>query len=304
MNHLMRKISKFYFNNSFYKNHFPSKYNSINRNKIGLRKKYLMSLVYTDIQEINQKKIAFLYLNNPETRNSMTWEMGEKFHNEIDKLKNSTEKISALVLTGRNDVFSSGGDLSLLRSFKDKSFEKNCEDMYTFYNNFLSLRTLPFPTIAAANGHAMGAAFSLTLACDLRVFSLSSKYSFNFVKLAIHPGMGSSYLTNELFGKNIANYLLMSAEILTGEDSKRLLICHDAVNQSDVIRRATELAISISESAPLALRLLKANTYNHNELQLALRREAEAQSRCFLTEDFLESLDAILEKRKPIFQDK
>ncbi|MCB1141029.1 MAG: enoyl-CoA hydratase/isomerase family protein [Leptospiraceae bacterium] len=262
-----------------------------------------MTLVTTEIKEVNQRKIAYLYLDNPETRNSMTWDMGIRFKEEIEKLNNSSEKISCLILTGKNNIFSSGGDLGLLRSFKDQTFEKNSADMYEFYNNFLSIRTLPFPTIAAVNGHAVGAALSLALACDLRVFSTTSKYSFNFVKLAIHPGMGSSYIVRELFGGNMANTLLMMAEAITGEDAKEMSLCQDAVAQPDVVRRAAEMAINISESGPLALRLLKQNSYNHEELQKALRREAEAQSKCFMTNDFLESLNSIIEKRKPEFKD-
>ncbi len=263
-----------------------------------------MALVDLEYEYVNNKKIANLSLNNPATKNSMTWEMGEEFHERIQEIKNSNDPPSCVVLSGKNFVFSSGGDLGLLQSFRDKPYEQNVEDMFRFYNNFLSIRTLPMPVVAAVNGHAMGAAFSLALACDLRVFSITGKYSMNFVKLAIHPGMGSTFLLNELFGRDMANYLLMLGETLSGEEAMKLKICHDCVPLEEVKKRAMEIAITLSESGPIAMRLLKETYSNYKELQNALRREAEAQAKCFITEDFMESIYAIQEKRKPNYSGK
>ena len=260
-----------------------------------------VTLITSEDIEINRHKITFLYLNNPETKNSMTWEMSIAFKNEIEKLKTMKKSPSCLILTGKNQIFSSGGDLNLLKSFKTKTYEENCRDMFIFYNNFLCIRSLPFPVVAAVNGHAVGAALSLAFACDLRVFSSISKYSFNFVKLGIHPGMGSSYLIKELFGMDMANHLLLMADFITGEEAKSLRLCQDAVPPEDVVKRATELAIVLSEGAPMASRLLKETLINKNELETALKREAEAQALCFQSKDFAESLDAIVEKRKPFF---
>ncbi|MBP9886296.1 MAG: enoyl-CoA hydratase/isomerase family protein [Leptospiraceae bacterium] len=263
-----------------------------------------MKYLETETIELESTRIEMLYLNHEETRNSMTWEMGEEFYNYIQILKNREPRPRCLIISGRNNVFSSGGNLEFLKSFSEKTFEENKRDMFTFYNFFLSVRTLPFPVIAAVNGHAIGAALSLAFACDLRVFALESKYSFNFVKLGIHPGMGSSYLVKELFGLDRANYLLMLGEILTGQEAFRMGLCHDVVPFDDVTRRATELAINISESGPLALRLLKRNLSDYEALQAALRKEAEAQAENFLTKDFLESIKAIEEKRKAVFLDR
>ena len=82
-----------------------------------------MSHVHVDFEQINNRKVAFLYLDNPETRNSMTWAMGQNFHREIEKLKHMEDKPACLILTGKNGVFSSGGDLALLRSFKERTYE-------------------------------------------------------------------------------------------------------------------------------------------------------------------------------------
>lgn len=262
-----------------------------------------MSLISLETIEINRSQIEVLYLNNPQTKNSMTWEMGEEFYEAIQSLKKRDTFPRCLIITGKNDIFSSGGNLDLLKSFASKTYEQNKRDMFKFYNFFLSIRTLSFPVIAAVNGHAVGAAFSLALASDLRVLTSEAKYSFNFVKLGIHPGMGSSFIVKELFGVDKANQLLFMAESITGSEAYKMGLCYDSVPQNDVVRRAIEIAISITESGPLALRLLKENTYNFDSLQDALKKEAEAQAKNFQTKDFLESIKAIEEKRKADFKD-
>ncbi|MGQ2870161.1 enoyl-CoA hydratase/isomerase family protein, partial [Leptospira santarosai] len=66
--------------------------------------------------------------------------------------------------------------------------------------------------------------------------------------------------------------------------------------------RATEIAIALSESAPLALGELKKNTYDREKLEAALRKEAESQARNFISADFKETIKAIEQKRKPVFK--
>ncbi|PJZ64363.1 enoyl-CoA hydratase [Leptospira wolffii] len=260
-----------------------------------------MALVDSETVELsNESRIEILYLNNPQTKNSMTVDMGMEFKAHIERLKKNPPR--AVVVTGKNGIFSAGGNFELLKSFAEKSFETNKKEMYEFYNLFLSVRDLNVPIICAANGHAVGAGLSITLACDIRVFADEGKYQFNFVKLGIHPGMGSSYITKELFGYEIANRLLFLAETLSGKEAYKLGICYDSVPKDEVLQRATEIAISLSESAPMALSELKKNSYNREELNAALRKEAESQALNFLSKDFKETIRSIEEKRKPIFR--
>jgi enoyl-CoA hydratase/carnithine racemase len=263
-----------------------------------------MGLIESESWELQQGSIEILYLNNPETRNSMSWEMGELFQKEIEAISKRKLLPRAIIVTGRNDVFCAGGDLNLLRSFSEKTYSQNKSGMRKFYNFFLSVRSCPVPVVCAANGHAIGAGLALALACDLRVFADEGKYAFNFVKLGIHPGMGSSYTTKELIGKSKANRLLFLAETWDGKKSELEGLCDYSVPKSEVLNKAKELAIGLAEAAPLALRELKKNNYSDKELQKALKSESKSQARNFISEDFKETIRSILEKRKPNFSGK
>lgn len=261
---------------------------------------------YIDSQELDFGDSGHGYcisLDNPETRNSMTLEMGLGFHGEIHRLAAREPLPRVVIVTGKNGVFSSGGDFALLRSFADNSVAQNREFMQSFYRLFLDVRNMPFPVIAAVNGHAMGAALALALACDLRYFTPTGKYALNFVKLGFHPGMGSSFLIKDVAGMTNAQDLLLTGMTISGQEAHRRGICHGLFAAEDMEAGCLEVARSIAEAGPLAVRLTKRGLYRSRSLEETLAYESESQATNFAAEDFQESLRAISEKRKPRYQD-
>jgi 2-(1,2-epoxy-1,2-dihydrophenyl)acetyl-CoA isomerase len=246
-------------------------------------------------------EILSIFLNNPSSRNSMTWKMGEEFKDCIEGISKMKVLPRAVILSGKNDVFCAGGDLNLLRSFSEKTYSQNKRDMRKFYSFFLSVRNLKTPVIAALNGHAIGAGLSLAFACDMRIFANEGKYSFNFTRLGIHPGMGSSFLAPELLGKSMGTRLLMTGETFSGLDALSWGLAIKAVPKSEVYHQSFEFAKYIASGAPLALQELKGNLYSWKLLDKALKKEAASQARNFLSADFRETLASVVEKRSPVF---
>lgn len=262
-----------------------------------------MSIVEAEILK-DEPGIHVVYLNNPETRNSMTLEMGLAFHRTFQTLASLDPLPRAVIITGRNDVFSAGGDLKLLKSFSEKSRNENREFMQSFYKLFLTVREMPFPVLACVNGHAVGAALALALACDLRFFLPDAKYAFNFVKIGIHPGMGSSFLVKEVAGMAQAQELLLTGRYISGTEAMQRGLCHGVFSADEIFDRTVDLAREIVSAAPLAVRLLKRSLYASDDLDQALQREAEAQAENYVSADFREAIAAIEEKRTPRYLDK
>ncbi len=264
-----------------------------------------MKSIETEIQDLGDDgSIAIIYLSNAETRNSMTLDMGMAFHGEVNRLAGMETPPRALVISGKNDVFSSGGDFELLKSFAENTPAQNREFMESFYRLFLAVRDMPFPVIAAVNGHAVGAALALALACDIRYFTPDGKYALNFVRIGIHPGMGSSFLLREVAGLHNAQELLLTGKVIKGEDAYRRGMCHALYSKSEILEEGLKTAREIAACAPLAVRLLKQGMYRDMNLKDTLVYEAESQARNYATEDFREAMQAIGEKRRPVFKDK
>nr|MCS5618492.1 enoyl-CoA hydratase/isomerase family protein [Myxococcota bacterium] len=113
------------------------------------------------IDETREDEVVILTFNDPPRRNAMTKAMGEAFRDKIAELEGDTQ-MRAVVLTGSGTAFSAGGDLDMISGLADKAHAGNARDevrdfMRDFYGLFLSVRNLPVPTLAAINGHAIGA---------------------------------------------------------------------------------------------------------------------------------------------------
>jgi len=256
--------------------------------------------------------VVTLTLNNPQRRNAMTQAMGEAFHAEIERLCGD-DALRAVVLTGAPEgrAFCAGGDLGMIGGHADRGAESPMaartaarDTMKRFYELFLSVRDLPCPSVAAINGHAIGAGLCITLGCDLRVAARDAKLAFNFAKLGIHPGMGATWTLPRLLGPARAADLLYTGRTVSGEEAAALGLVNRAVDAGEVLAEARRLARDVAASAPLPVRGIKQALRRTLDASLdaELTYEAEQQALCYETEDMQEGLAAAREKRAPRFR--
>jgi enoyl-CoA hydratase/carnithine racemase len=182
--------------------------------------------------------------------------------------------------------------------------EDNRAFMERFYRLYLSVRELPFPTLAAIHGPAIGAGLCVALGCDLRVAARDAKLGLNFVRLGIHPGMAASWTLPRLVGPARAAELLFTGRLLDGEEAERIGLVNRAVARDEVLPVTLSLAREIAENAPLAVRGVKQALARTAQAPLdeQLRFEAEQQSRNYESRDLLEGIAAVRERRAPRFE--
>lgn len=246
-------------------------------------------------------KIAILTLNHPETFNSMSMSMAEQFAYSVDRIKQD-DSFRAVLLTGEGKSFSSGGNFDMLSSFVHNPPLENEKLMEKFYSSFLSITELSIPSIAAINGHAIGAAASLALAADIRLISENAKIGFNFSRIGIHPGMGASYLVADRLGQQNAMYLIFSGKIIKAPTAMQMGFALEMLPAEQVLERGLEIAEEICETGPIANRLFKqafARGQNQN-LVNAMAQEAQSQAMTYGTEDFQRMIQAIRNKEQGI----
>lgn len=266
-------------------------------------------MAFEHIQLLRDQHIATLKLVRPETRNAMTIAMGDEVQRAVDEIRADAD-IRVLVVTGEGKAFSAGGDLGMLAA--DVGLEPRPGQAHqgmggpprTFYQRFLSIATLPIPTIASINGHAIGAGLCLALACDLRVAANDAKMGMTFAKLGIHPGMGATWLLPRLIGTARACDLLFTGRIIDAAEAEQLGLINRAVNHERLALAVNETARAIAAAGPVAVRLAKRALYRGPEHSLAdaLDLESAHQAATFETEDAREGIRAVLEKRAPQFR--
>src|ERR1044072_7480970 len=128
--------------------------------------------------------VAVLSLDNPDQRNAMSDEMTSSWVAAIDELA-ADRSVRAVVVTGEGTGFCSGRNTSWIASEPDASVDHLRTRMLAFYRAWLSIRRLEVPTIAAVNGHAIGAGLCLALACDIRYAAARARLGAPFVKLGM-----------------------------------------------------------------------------------------------------------------------
>ena len=253
--------------------------------------------------------VATLTFNDPERRNAMSQAMGEAFAREVAGLVRA-EGLRVVVLTGAGRAFSAGGDLDMIQARADEGAAEPGiarrairDTMRSFYKLFLSVRELPCPTIAAINGHAVGAGLCVALACDLRLVSREARLGLNFTRLGLQPGMGATWTLPRLVGAARAAELLYTSRLIGGEEAAEIGLAGRALDPERVLPEALALAEEIAACAPLAVAGVKQSLARSAQASLEdqLSFEAEVQAACFESADVHEGLTAARERRDPRF---
>lgn len=249
--------------------------------------------------------ICILTLNQPEKLNAMSDEMAEDFIVTLEKIKADPEP-KVVVVTGAGRAFSAGGNLDMISTRIDASPIVTHKNGFEFYKSFLRIIELQIPTIAAVNGHAIGAGACLVLACDMRYAAASSRIGFTFARIGLHPGMGAEYFLTRTIGRARAFELLMTGDVITADEAFRIGLINRVIPPEELMASVMELAGKIAAMPVLPIRMLKESidASMRSSLDDTLRREATYQSLCYLTGDFKEGIEAAKDKRTPHFKDE
>lgn len=163
------------------------------------------------------------------------------------------------------------------------------------------------PVIAAVNGVAVGAGFSIAMASDIRIASEQAKFGAVFVNMALIPDGGMTYFLPQAVGTSKALELMFTGEIFDARVAEQLGIVSRVVPHDELMKVTQELAAKIAKQPPIALALTKKLVYQDtiDDIVHHLDWETYAQKLCMQTEDHRESVLAFLEKRpKPQFKGK
>ena len=246
--------------------------------------------------------VVLLTLDQPDQRNAMSEEMTRAWVAAVSDIAGD-RSVRAVVVTGAGSAFCSGGNTSWIAGDADATVDELRNRMLPFYRDWLSLRSLEVPTLAAVNGPAVGAGLCLALACDIRYAARSARLAAPFVRLGMHPGMAATWLLPEAVGLAAARDLLLTGRAVDAEEALRLGLVSRVVDDEQLLDEALAAAAAIAGTAPVASRLTKLALADggHATYDAALQWEALAQPLTLATEDLQEGIAAAREKRPPEF---
>lgn len=187
--------------------------------------------------------------------NSMDFELHHDLAG-IWRIIDADPGVSAAVLTGEGDVFSAGGDFSLIeRVVADYDFRcRMWKDTRVLVQNILDCGK---PIVSAINGPAAGGGLAAALLADVSVVARTAKLVDGHAALGVAADDGAVAIWPLLCGMAKAKYYLMTNAPLTGEEAERLGLVTFCVERAEVMPKSLEIATQLSRGAPNGIRWTK-----------------------------------------------
>jgi 2-(1,2-epoxy-1,2-dihydrophenyl)acetyl-CoA isomerase len=243
---------------------------------------------------------AVITLDSAATRNAMTAVVREGLGRALAQVKADTD-IRALVITGAHGAFCAGGDLRGIASGADFDSGTWRARMHTTHALIRELLTLDRPVIAAVDGAAYGAGFSLALAADFVLVTPRARFCLSFMRIGLVPDCGASYTLPRVVGAQRARELMLSAREVDAREALALGIAMELQESTALMARALALAASFAAASPLAVSLVKRFTADPGAMEAAFEAEANAQALCFQTIEHRAAVQRFLDKQQPAF---
>jgi enoyl-CoA hydratase len=255
-------------------------------------------MTYTAIRYEVGDGVATITLNRPDVHNAMNDAMRRELTECFTGLA-TDDDVRVVLVTGAGErAFSAGADI---REFVEPLVPVKFREARRRVDFRQAMDRCPQPILAAIRGYAFGGGLELALACDIRIAGEGARLGLTEVDLAIIPGGGGTQRLPRLVGRGKALEMILTGARITAAEALRIGLVERVVPDGELLSAARELAKTIADKAPVALRYAKEAVVKGLELPLAdgLRLENDLSTLLRTTEDRVEGAKAFLEKRKP-----
>ena len=264
--------------------------------------------------------LAKITLNRPESLNAMGGSLMAMLAQYLGDVS-ADRSVRCVVLTGAGRAFCAGGDVKGMAAGRDTVANPNGSTSSEMSPaavmaagvqglraaqraTSLVLHTMPKPTIAMVNGHAVGAGLSLALACDMRVASENAKLGTIFRNVGFSGDFGGAYFLQKLVGMGKARELYFTGEVLSAADAMALGMVNRVIAHDKLEEETMALAAQLASGPTLAYARMKENLNRAEDCDLPTLLDQEALNMTLSgqTNDHREAAKAFVEKRTPTFK--
>lgn len=209
-----------------------------------------------ELKSTTEGRTMVLTLSNPSQRNALGPEMYAAGIEALNGAENSDE-VRSVILVGEGKWFCAGGSLQRLSANRDRDPSVQAESIDALHNWVDSIRAFPKPIIAAVEGAAAGAGFSLALACDFVVSARDAVFAASYSNVALSPDGGLSWHLGQALPRQLASEWLMLGERLDASRLHALGLINEITESGQALAAALALAEKLNARAPNALASIK-----------------------------------------------
>jgi 2-(1,2-epoxy-1,2-dihydrophenyl)acetyl-CoA isomerase len=166
------------------------------------------------------------------------------------------------------------------------------------------LYDLDRPVIAAVDGPAFGAGFSLALLADFILVSTRARFCMAFGRIGLVPDYGALYTLPRVVGLQRAKELMMSAREVGAAEALNIGLALEVLAPEALMPRAMQMARALSSASPSAMSITKdaLNGSLDSDLDSLLKLEAASQAVAGTSDYHKEATRRFVEKQAPQFQ--
>jgi 2-(1,2-epoxy-1,2-dihydrophenyl)acetyl-CoA isomerase len=251
-------------------------------------------------------EIGTLTLDRPDAFNAMSPEMIAELTVAFAWLADRAP-LRGLIVTGAGKAFCAGGDVN---TFKDGVQAEEIDlpsevrrGAEALHQAIVDLRRIPYAVIAAVNGPAAGAGFSLALACDMRIASENAFFACAYGRIGASPDGGMTYFLPRVVGPSRALEILLDDPNMSAEDALGERLVAEVTPAEELMGRARARAEKLAAKAPYYVRMSKILCGQSIENSLAehLQLERHGIADSMATEDLRAGVEAFFGGEKPEF---
>ena len=252
--------------------------------------------------------VEIVSLARPDRLNALDQAMARELTAYFRDLSERSE-VRVVLLRGEGRAFCAGVELGEFDWSVDQGVLQQAWHLQQWATGLIkAMRACPQPVIGLAHGAAVGAGFSMLLACDVRYGTPQLKMNAAYIKVGLGGcDVGSSYFLPRLVGASVAAEYLYTGRFMTAEKAVSCGLVSELVPAEELTAKGLALADEMLANSPMGLRMTKAafsRNLDASSLEDAMAVEDRQQVMMLMSEDFREAVDAFQTKRPPEYKDR
>ncbi len=242
--------------------------------------------------------IALVKLNRPKVLNALSTDLMQELVDCMLELDKNPE-VRVIILTGSDRAFAAGADIGQMMTATpvDQINDQR-------FRTWEMLKLITKPILAAVNGFALGGGCELAMSCDLIIAGDEAKFSQPEIKIGTIPGAGGTQRLTRAIGKSKAMMMVLTGDMIDAQTAYDWGLVAKVVPAQALLQETFELAKTISNRAPVAVRLAKEAVNKSFEMTLKDGMDFERRNfyLTFASLDQKEGMKAFMEKRNPEYK--
>lgn len=229
-----------------------------------------------ELKSTSRGRTMVLTLSNPEHRNALGPEIYAAGIEALNVAETNPD-VGSVVITGEGSVFCAGGNLQRLQANHLLPAAVRAESVEALHSWIESIRTFPKPVIAAVEGAAAGAGFSLCLACDFIVAAENAVFVMAYSSVGLSPDAGATWHLTRMLPRQLASELLLAGERIGAQRLHELGVVNRVTPAGAALAEAAAIAENLNARAPNVMasikELMNEAVENNLNRQLAAERD-------------------------------